>query len=142
MLKFLLTILVLWILWTTIVVRNPFERVYAFFRDSSTKYVSENDLEYLSKVQSVSDYVDLVETEQNNPLNLTLLVGQLLKEIWRDRDIKLLKEYLNYLEISSINRTKWIESVKSHSVLFKGDFGEWEEAENIFRSYNLFLKSG
>ena len=133
MLKFLLTILVLWILWNTIVVNSPFERVYTFFRDSPTKYVSKNDLDYLSKVQSVQDYVDLVETEQNNPLNLTLLVGQLLKEIWRDRDIKLLKEYIKQLTQSTISTSQWTESLKGHTDLYISDFGSWPEGEILIR---------
>ena len=114
---------------------SAFQRVYSFFKTSPTKYFSYGDLELFRHIKSTREYVSVLEVHfAGNPLYLTLAIGQLLKEIWRDRDLTLLQRFVIHLQRSNIDSKIWKDSINGHKGLYKADLGNWEEGEAIIQT--------
>jgi hypothetical protein len=113
---------------------SAFQRVYSFFKTSPTKYFSPMDLEMFRHIRSSREYVVVLEDHfAGNPLYLTLAIGQLLKEIWRDRDLDLLQRFIVNLQKSDIEPKIWKDSINGHKGLYSSDLGNWTEGEAIIQ---------
>jgi hypothetical protein len=116
--------------------RKPsiFSRVINFFQQSTTKYFSPLDLAALSRVKNTQQFVHFLEALQGNPLYTTLSIGQLLKEIWRDRNLDALYDLIYSLQRSSLEYKQWRSSLIDHEQLYIQDFGQWEVATELIAS--------
>jgi hypothetical protein len=110
-----------------------------YFIDSTTPYLRDNQLNILSKARTIKQYIIqssiiILENKQVNQLYLTLLVGQLLKEIWKEQRIDLLKRYIFVLKQSSLPKQDVINSLKDHSELYMDDISEWNNGYNLIQT--------
>lgn len=109
-----------------------------YFIDSTTPYLKENQLNILSKTHNIKQYVRhsstiILENGKTNQLYLTLLVGQLLKEIWKEQRIDLLKRYIFFLKRSPLPKHDVVDSLKGHSNLYMDDISEWDKGYNLIQ---------
>jgi hypothetical protein len=110
-----------------------------YFIDNTTPYLKPKQLKILSKSHTIKEYVRqtsiiVLENGKVNQLYLTLLVGQLLKEIWKTQRIDLLKKYLLFLESSLLPKSNVVDSLKSHSKLYMDDISKWKKGYNLIQS--------
>ena len=115
-------------------VRNTIQ----YFIDSTTPYLKEKQLNILSKAYTIEQYVRqssiiILENGKANKLYLTLLVGQLLKEIWKEERFDLLKRYIFFLKRSPLPKYDLVDSLKGHSELYMDDISEWNKGYNLIQ---------
>ena len=118
--------------------RRTVRNTIQYFINSTTPYLKQKQLNILSKAHTIKQYVRqssiiILQDGKVNQLYLTLLVGQLLKEIWKEQRIDLLKRYLFFLNKSSLPKNDVVDSLKGHTELYMDDISEWNKGYNLIQ---------
>jgi hypothetical protein len=103
-----------------------------FFASHDTPWLSPEQLQLFQYCTTYDCYSAKIESLISPSLVISMLVGQPLKYIWRDRNVNELIRYLKSLKRNSI---EWKESIRGHSSLYTDDFGEWPQGQDIIDTF-------
>jgi hypothetical protein len=108
-----------------------------FFSSHNTEWLSPEQLQLFTSCTSYDCYSSKIESLSAPSLIISMLVGQPLKYIWRDRNANELIHYLMSLKRNNVN---YQNSIIEHSSLYTDDFGEWSQGQDIIDTFTQMKK--
>jgi hypothetical protein len=108
-----------------------------FFSSQDTPWLSSEQLELFESCTSYDCYSSTIASLSVPSLIVNMLVGQPLKYIWRDRNEN---ELIRYLRSLKGNNVDYQQSISGHSSLYRDDFGEWPQGQDIIDTFTQIKK--
>jgi hypothetical protein len=103
-----------------------------FFSSHDTPWLSSQQLKWFNSCTSYDCYSSKIASCSEPLLIIDMLVGQPLKYIWRDRNVK---ELVHYLKSLQYHKVKYQKSIRDHSSLYTDDFGKWPLGQDIVNTF-------
>ncbi len=127
------------VLWYWYRKRNPnyIKETIDFFSTQETPWLSSDQLKQFKYCSQYNCYAFILSQLNVPSLIISMLIGQPLRYIWRDRNTRHLILYLNSLKQYRLN---FSESITGHSSLYIEEYGEWPQGTNIIRHFTQIKK--
>ncbi len=107
------------------------EETIRFFSQSDTPWLTPPQLTLFKSCRSYRCYSQVLSHLDAPSLIHSMLIGQPLKYIWRDRNAN---ELIKYLMSLKKNHIDFKDSIIEHASLYTSDYGEWPQGMKIIDS--------